>query len=241
MALPRIDLPIYEIVLPVSKKKVSFRAYTAREEKILMIAKEAGDDNQIPVAIKQIIANCSGIMNSDLLCEADRDFIVVQLRSKVSGNTQELNFTCQKIGESGEVCKGAISIEVDLNTITVQEKVQPNIIQLTKSIGVEFIIPTIEIGMINDNREFASSVDKSIALKYACLVSIYDEHNVTNKEDITFTDFEDWLLDLPSAQYEMIEKHFESIPFLSTNVSAKCPKCGTKHDIVLKGLSDFFR
>ena len=198
MSLPRIDLPTYEITLPVSKQKVRFRAYTAREEKILMIAKEAGDDNQVPVAIKQIIANCSGIENSDLLCEADRDYIVVQLRSKVSGNIQELNFTCQKMNDEGDICGGAITIEVDLNKITVQEKVRPNIIQLTKSIGAEFIIPTIQITEKNDSHKYVSLVDKDIALMYACLVSIYDEHAVTGKEDIPFDEFEDWLLDLPS-------------------------------------------
>jgi hypothetical protein len=240
MALPRIDLPTYKITLPVSKTDVVFRAYTAREEKILLIAKEAGDVDQIPQAIKQIISNCSGIEDPDMLCEADRDYILVQLRSKVVGNIETLRYVC-KADVDGAPCNSSLEVDVNLNDIKVHQEITSDIIPLTKSIGVRFKVPTLKLENLISSKNFTHEIDKIHARMYGSLVSIYDENTVTDVQDIPYLDFEDWLLDLPSHQYEMITKYFDNVPYISHTVETTCSKCKTVHKLTLRGIDDFFR
>ncbi len=237
--LPRIDLPMYAITLPVSGKSVEFRAYTAREEKLMIMAKEAGEPEQLPQSIKQIIVNCTGIKDPDELCQADKEYILIQLRAKVNGHMENLDYIC-KTDIDGKPCNGDIGVEVDLNSLTVDSIPDGNI-QLTKTVGVKFHIPSIKSQQEVAKLVTTYDIDRKIQLMYKSLESIYDTVNVTAKQDITFKEFEDWFLSLPSEQYNMIMDFFASVPSISFETVSKCKKCGTAHTISLRGIDDFFR
>ena len=59
MTLPRVEVPTYELTLPSQDLKVKYRPFLVREEKILFVAQETGDNLQIVNAIKDIISACT--------------------------------------------------------------------------------------------------------------------------------------------------------------------------------------
>ena len=240
MALPRFDLPVYHIVLPVSKTKVAFRAYTAREEKLLLIAKEAGGEGEIELAVKQIVKNCADIDDADDLCQADRDYLLLQLRSKVNGNIESLTYICKSVDAVGEekVCGGNLDVDIDLDSITTTSTLS-NVIKLG-SIGM-----TVKVPSINEMKKAGTAnvkflAEKKIALIYISLVNIFENDDVTEKRDITFKEFEEWYLSMPSNYYKLVNEFFDNLPDISFTTDVKCPKCGVSHSITLRGIEDFF-
>jgi hypothetical protein len=82
MALPKIDQPLFDIIIPSTKKKVRYRPFTVKEEKILLIAQESKDQNQILLAIKQIITNCVENVDVDKLAIFDLEYLILNIRAK---------------------------------------------------------------------------------------------------------------------------------------------------------------
>jgi len=86
MALPKIDLPIYELRLPSNDKIVKFRPFTVKEEKILLTAQEAKDSTQMMNAVNQIVNNCLIDFDAEDLAVFDLEYILINLRSKSVDN-----------------------------------------------------------------------------------------------------------------------------------------------------------
>ena len=58
MPLPKIVTPTFELTLPSNKKQIKYRPFLVKEEKVLIIAMESGDTNQITNAVKDVLKNC---------------------------------------------------------------------------------------------------------------------------------------------------------------------------------------
>ena len=242
MSLPRLDLPKYTCVLPISKQKVEYRSFTVREEKILLIAKETEDIKQIITSVLQVADNCTfGKLDINALASIDLEFLYLQLRIKSVGEISELRYKCtNKIGteESYIHCKGIISHEIDLTKITPSNTDVESKINLTDTVGIKFTVPTIDtIGIIlNDT----SGADVDIDFLYSILDYIWDNEEVHPKSDITREEFSNWIQDLKSDQFEKIEKFTNNLPRLSADIELVCPECKNKTNLTLEGLSDFF-
>ena len=87
MALPKIDIPIFEMELPSTKKKIKYRPFTVKEEKILLVAQEANDPMQEIMAARQVVSNC--IIDEDISKFAmfDLEYVLLVLRSRSVDNT----------------------------------------------------------------------------------------------------------------------------------------------------------
>ena len=59
MALPVLNNPTYELVLPSSGKKVKYRPFLVKEQKILMMAQESNNDDEIANAMSNLIKSCT--------------------------------------------------------------------------------------------------------------------------------------------------------------------------------------
>jgi hypothetical protein len=59
MPLPKIDQPLFDVTIPSSKKKILFRPFLVKEEKILLISQQGGEDTDVIRAIKQILMSIS--------------------------------------------------------------------------------------------------------------------------------------------------------------------------------------
>ena len=55
MTLPRINVPEYSLVVPSTDEEIKFRPFLVKEEKLLLMAQETGDEQSLYNAIKNLI------------------------------------------------------------------------------------------------------------------------------------------------------------------------------------------
>jgi len=233
MNLPKIETPKYELTIPSTGKKVTYRPFLVKEEKILLIAQESEDESSLIRAMKEIISSCTfDEVNAGGITSFDLEYIFVKIRAKSVGEESEIGLPCSACGEINQVT-------VNLDDIKIPEvKPLPKKIQLTDTVG---IIPRyvsvdslIEISKATNEGE---TVVKTIA---ASIESIYDENNVYPMEEASASDTAEFVESLNKSHIEKIEKIVSSAPLVQQTVHFTCTKCGEKNTTVLEGLQNFF-
>ena len=94
MALPKLDVPTYEIELPLSKKKIKFRPFLVKEQRNLLMALEGGESSTIQQNVKDILYNCTlteGV-DVDKLPIIDVEYFFINLRAKSVGEIVEARY-----------------------------------------------------------------------------------------------------------------------------------------------------
>lgn len=234
MALPKMAVPMYSVVLPSTGQELQMRPYLVKEEKILMIALESNDPQQISTAVRNIIVSCiEDIIDMDELTVFDIEKLFLELRSISVGETVELSIKCSECEENNTAA-------VNLKEVKLSEYVQgANIIQLDTSIGIELKYPTV-----NDITDISAgkleSVEGMLELITNCIVNIFDADNVYSAKDEKKEALNEFIDGLNSAQFKKIQAFFESTPMLVHNIEFKCSKCEHENSIELKGLNSFF-
>jgi len=140
MALPKLDVPIYEMVIPSTDEKIKYRPFLIKEEKILLIAMESGENKEIIQSVKQIVSECT--FNKLKLGDMpmfDVEFMFLNIRAKSVGEISKLKILCQDDKET------YANVEVDLSKIEVQvDDNHTNKIELSDEMGVIMKYPSID-------------------------------------------------------------------------------------------------
>ena len=240
MPLPKIEVPKYELTIPSSGKKVKFRPFLVREEKVLLIAMEAEDDKQMVNAVKDIITNCVyDEVNVDDMPMFDIEYIFLQLRSKSKGETIDLSFECEK-------CKTPIETQVDLSTINVTKtEGHDTKIQLTDEVGIIMRYPSLAVQEIVTDKN-KSDTDNIFRTINHCIESIWDKENVYAAKDHTKEELTDFIESLPDTAFSKLQNFFNTLPVLKHDIQLHCEagkgkkKCNWKGTQTLEGLGSFF-
>ena len=238
MPLPKINTPTYELTLPSNKKKVKYRPFLVREEKILVLALESEDQKQITDAIIQIIGDCLITKNIDVtkLPTFDIEYLFLNVRSKSVGETVEVNVTCPDDG------KTKVETSINIDDIKIQKtKGHTNKVKLDDTLMMEMKYPSLD-QFIKSNFDFTEEVnmDQSFDLIASCIDKIYNEEEVWSTADCTKKEVKEFLEQMNSMQFKEIEKFFETMPKLSHSVTFTNPKTKVESTVVLEGLSSFF-
>jgi len=238
--LPKIQTPTFETTLPLTGKKITYRPFLAKEEKILLMALESNDDNNIRRAIIQIINNCILTEGIDIeeLPSTDIEHMFFLLRKCSVGEVIEMymkpNQDC-----SEPACPKQVKATYNLNDVKViRDSSHTNKIQLTDEIGVVMKYPKMTM-MMEESGE-GSKVDRTYKLIADCIEKVYDSETVYDMKDVSEKERVEWLEGLDKTHMEKIFKFFETTPYHQIDVTATCEKCGKTFDYQLKGLSDFF-
>ena len=235
MALQKIDTPTFDYTLTISDIDITFRPFLVKEEKLLLVGKEADVAAQIK-AMKQIITNVV-ITPEDLDVESlpsvDLEMLFIQLRSKSIQNVVELQYRDR---EDNELYK--FSVDLDELAPTTYENHQNEIV-LDDKITIELRDPTIGImqkaGMnIGDGDVESEEIFKLIA---GCIVKVYDEENVY--DDFTKKEALDFVKSFDIQRFEKLKEFFDTLPRLTYELNYK-NKNGNDRKIVLNGVADFF-
>lgn len=231
MPLPILESAKYTTIIPSTKKKIEFRPFLVKEEKILLIAQESNDSEQIVQALKDIISSCTfNKVDVDELATYDLEYLFLQLRAKSVGEIIDLGLKCGH-------CKSINQAQVDLNAVKVEganDKIESKI-ELTDSIGIVLRpIPVSEIGKVTDKTE---DFVKMISL---CIESIYDDSNVYHRSDVTEKELFTFIESLNHKQLKKIEDFITNQPKLAYTINYVCATCNKKNVINLEGLQDFF-
>ena len=238
MPLPRIATPTYELVLPSSNRKIKYRPFLVKEEKLLIIAMESEDQKQITNAIKTVIGNCILTRGTkvDKLSTFDIEYLFLNIRGKSVGEELEVNVICPDDGET------TVPVTINLDEIEVQkDEKHSNKIKIDDSIMMEMKYPSLD-QFIKNNFDFndKNAMDQSFDLIASCIDKVYTEDEVWATADCTKKEVKDFLESMNSQQFKDIEAFFESMPKLSHIINVTNPKTKVESEVTLEGLASFF-
>ncbi len=236
MALPKINVPTYELAIPSTDEKIKYRPFLVKEEKVLLIAMESGEAEDMLQAVKDIVNECTfNKLKLGSMPMFDVEYIFLNIRAKSVGEVSKLKVLCQDDGET------YADIEVDLNEIDVQvDEEHTNRIELTDEMGVIMQYPTIDsfsaegIGDIN-----ASNMLDVIV---SCIAQIYDKkgEEVYDSKDSTKKELVEFVEQLNTKQFADVQKFYDTMPSLKHTITVKNPKTKVESEVTLTGLNDFF-
>lgn len=247
MGLPKIAVPEYSLTIPSSGKEVKYRPFLVKEEKILLIAMESEDENQIVNATRDVIKNCVyGDINVDDMPTFDIEYIFLWLRAKSKGEIIELNYNCPD-------CKNQIPLSFNVEEVKVINEVthSPKI-EFSENLGVVMRYPNIAIQQKLDTLKEENNINKIFKTVLLCIDYIYDAENTYSNKDHTEQEMNEFLESLTDEQFQKVSTFFETMPKLKHEVKLECKNkvkgegkkkdkvCGYTEDMVLEGLQSFF-
>ena len=238
MPLPKITTPTYELELPSTQKKVRYRPFLVKEEKVLLIALETEDTKEITNAIRAVIKSCvltRGI-KVETLPTFDIEYLFLNIRGKSVGEVIEVNLICPDDGVT-EVKKN-----IPIDDIKIQRTDgHTNQIKLDDNIMMEMKYPSLD-QFIKNNFDFTegNQMDQSFELIGSCIDKIYTEEEVWTASDCTKKELTEFLESMNSSQFKEIENFFETMPKLTHTIKVKNPNTEKENDVVLEGLASFF-
>ena len=233
MALPKINVATYELNLPSSNEIVKFRPFLVKEEKILLMAMESEETNDMMNAIKQIISNC--VISSKLKVEElplfDLEYMFIKLRAKSVGEKTKIGMKCLE-------CDTSTEVEVNLDEVEVikGENHDPKI-QLTDEIGVVMKYPKLNI---MENIGDINNVEDGFAVLRKSIEMIFTGDEVYEAKDHSEKELDDFLNSLTRDQFQKIQDFFDGLPKLKKDVKWNCSGCQKEREVTLEGMNAFF-
>mgnify|MGYP002622475868 FL=1 len=237
MPLPKISTPTYELALPSTGKKIKYRPFLVREEKVLIIAMESEDEKQIAEAVKDVISNCIITRNVkvDELSTFDIEYLFLNIRGKSVGEDVEVLVTCPDDGET------QVPTVINLDEIKVQKgKGHSRDIVLDDALTMRMKYPSMEQFIKNNFGATELTVESTFEVISSCIEQVFNEEESWSTSDCTKKELNEFLEQLSSKQFKEIENFFETMPKLSHTVTVKNPNTGVESEIVLEGLNAFF-
>ena len=236
MALPKSALPTYELVVPSTSKKIKYRPFVVKEEKLLLLALDTKDDKQIESAIKTLLKNCiQSRIKVEELTLFDLELIFLNIRAVSVGEQVELQVVCKDDNET------KVSHTLDLNDVeVVYPKDHNKKIELSDDMGLIMKYPGYNqfvSGSIIGQSPSADTITEIIA---ECVDQIYDKEDVYDSSTTTKKEFVEFVENLTTQQFQKIQKFFETVPRVEHRFVVKNPNTGVPSEFVITGLSNFF-
>ena len=237
MALPKIEVPTYELTLPSRDEKIGFRPFTVKEEKILMIASESEKKDEIYNAITKMIEACTfNKLDVKQLPLFDIEYIFLQIRSKSVGEIAKFRVVCPDDMET------YADVEVDISKVDVQvDDNHTNRIMLDESrnLGVVFAYPTMGVTMVATDITNAKT-EEIFEIIYSCVDHIFEGEKVYPAKDTSRDEMVEFFDSISQESLVDIRKFFDSMPSLKHTMEVENPKTKVVSTVTFKGLSDFF-
>ena len=237
MPLPQINAPTYELTIPSSKRKIRYRPFLVKEEKILVIAMESNDIGDIARAVKQVLGQCilTKGTKSDKLSTFDIEYLFLNVRGKSVGETVDIKVTCPDDG----VTTVPVTVDLDAIQVTFDPEHDKDII-LDDKLKMRMKYPSLD-EFIKENFQVDNvGFEQSIEMIASCVDMIYSEDETWTSADFTQKEMVDFLEGLGSKQFKELEKFFTTMPKLTHEIKVKNPKTKKENTIKLEGLAAFF-
>ena len=236
MALPTMNLPTYELEVPSSGKKIKFRPFLVKEEKVLLLALESDNEQNIRDAVQNLLKSCiSSRIKIEKLSTFDLEYIFLNIRSVSVGEIVEINVTCQDDNET--------QVKYNLNLTDVKVNFPENHsakIMLTDDTGVIMKYPSFD--RFVDTQFTNKTIDENTVIKIIAesIDQIFQKEEVFDESTTSPKEFVEFVENLTNAQMENVQKFFQTSPRLEHSFKVKNPKTGVESDYTLSGLQAFF-
>ena len=233
MALPKLDAPTYTLEVPSTGEKIKFRPFLVKEQKVLMLAEESKDDNQIYNAMETLITSCTfGKVDVKTVNLFDVEYIFLQLRAKSVGEKVELNLLCPDDNET------RVPTEVDLTELDIDVgEGHTDKIPLTNNITMHMRYPTLD--NIRTIEKKSGEVDSVFSILKSCIHEVHDGDTIYSRIDISDQDIDDFIDQFSTQQFEGVMKFFDTMPKVKMVVDVTNPNTKVKSQVVLEGMDSF--
>ena len=231
--LPKLDTPTYRLTLPSTKEEIQYRPFLVKEQKLLMMAQESENDNEVVDMVSQIVNACTfEKIDVDTSPMFDIEYIFLQIRGKSVGEKIDLNITCH------DDEKTSVPVQVDINDISVlMSEEHNNEIDLNNDIKMVFRYPLLkDVKGIPANTK---DVDLIFYLLNSCIESISHGEEIYNRVDISEKELTEFIDSLTGEQFERITDFFQTMPKLRHVIPVKNPKTEVESEVVVEGLASF--
>lgn len=233
LKLTSSQLPMYTMTLPISGIMAKYRPFVVKEEKILLVAAQSGDMNQIVDAMRNIISACTdGLLDTKKMCTADAEYAFLQIRMKSVGEDVKPQITCSK-------CKEKTSIKINLQNVKVKQvekEVVDSNIKITDSLSIVLKYPSM-----HDVDYSKNEIEAIFGVAKDCIESVIMNDEVYTKNDIDPKELSDFVDNLLPEQFEQIMKYVKTTPELYYQFAYTCPSCKEKVEVEVKTVADFFQ
>jgi len=237
MALPKLTTPTYELEMPSTDEKISYRPFLVKEEKILLMAMESGKSDDIVNAVKQIVSECTfNKLKVGNMPMFDVEYIFLNIRAKSVGEISKIKILCPDDKETYEY------IDVDLTKVTVEVgDGHTNKIELNENTGMIMTYPTLDsfkdIGISSK-----INAKNMIDVISKCILQIYEDNGkkIYETKDQTQKELNEFIESMNTTQFKDVQKFFDTMPKLQHIVKVKNSKTKKTSEVTLQGLNDFF-
>ena len=235
MALPKLNVPKYKLKLPSDGRTVNYRPFLVKEEKLLLVATETGNQSEIIDAIKDIISSCTDLNSVDDLATFDIEFLFLQIRTKSVGEEVEVLVNCPDDEET------QVKIKIPLDQIKVKKtRGHKSTVQLTEECAVEMGYPSLDMFVKLNFTDQNIGVEEVFQMAAACVKTIQDPNQVYECKDVPQEEILAFFDDMNSGQFAKIQDFFDTMPKLTHTVKVVNPKTEVESEVVLEGLASFF-
>jgi len=224
--------PKSHTTLPISGKKVEYRPFIVKEEKILLMAAESKDEKTINSAIREVISACTnGTVDVFKLPLTDMEYLFLQLRSQSVGETAKPSIKCNKCG---------LPTEVEINLKEIQPTNDPThkkIIPIVGDISVVMRYPTVDdLKEIEDQPD----IEKAFIILIKSIDKVYQGEKIFNASEMDPNEVRSFIEEMTQEQFKKLFAFIETMPKLEKKVNFNCKHCNHENDIVLRGITSFF-
>ena len=240
MPLPTIETPTYELKLPSSNKKIKYRPFLVKEEKILIIALESKNQSEITNAVTDVLKKCiltKGV-DVDSLPTFDIEYVFLNIRGKSIGEDIKMTVTCP------DDKKTQVPVTIYVDEVKVQKrKDHKTDIVLSDKMTLRMKYPSLNQFVqtnfdVDDDAK--TVVDKTFKVVSECMDTVFTNEDAWDAKDYSAQERLDFIQQLNSKQYKEVERFFETMPKLSHVIEVENPNTKKKGTVVLEGLADFF-
>ena len=233
MALPKLNIPTYELELPSTGDKIKYRPFLVKEQKILMMAQESGEDEQIANVMSTLVSECTfGSVDANNAPMFDVEYIFLIVRGKSAGETIELNVLCP----DDETTRVPYSLNLDDVLVQVDDK-HTNEISINLSVKIVFRYPIL--ADMKNMISITTNVEMMYELLVLCVQEIHDGDDVFQRIDMTDKEIEEFIDSLTTDQFKNVTKFFETMPKLRHTIEVTNPNTNVKSEVMLEGLQSF--
>lgn len=239
MALPNITVPHFKLELPISGITITYRPFLVKEEKILMMAREANDEESIVQATEQIVSAC---VNDEIdiksLPTFELEYLFINIRAKSVGEQVDLRYRHSGgVNKEGVACDVSTEISINLEDVELKsDEGHTDKIMLSDDVGVKMKYPAFG----NADRIRRDSMENVVSMIAHCIDYIFDKEQIYDDTTTTFEEKIHFVENLNQEQLMNINKFFDTMPRLEHEITYKCSGCGQEEKITLRGISDFF-
>ena len=236
MPLPKIVTPSFELTLPSNKKKVKYRPFLVKEEKILILAIESGGMKEITMAIKDVLKNCvlTRGVKIDELPTFDIEYLFLNIRARSIGESIDLIITCP------DDEKTQVTTQIYIDEVKVKSnKGHSKDIKIDDTYTMRMKYPSLD-QFVDENFNFEKETDNTFTLVASCIEMIFSKEEAWEGKDSTQEELVEFLEQLNSTQFKEVQKFFDTMPKLTHDIEVENPETKVKSTVTLEGLASFF-